>query len=151
ADLAPPETTVIPNELVTRGVLSYLTGYRGLDPDKMGMKIPHRVAILREANTAFGAQALQSGEQIGLHTNDSSYLTQGVIDLPFPMSISQLAVEQEKGVKTFLPQTGFVEPRLPVRDQTHLDAIPPYDPASAASTAGQSLRMILATIDRARV
>jgi hypothetical protein len=132
-----PETTVISNDLLSQGVLQYLAGDRSTQLQKDKSDLLKRVAILREANTAFGVRASSSH-------NDA-------IDLPFPMSISQLQVEQARTAKAVLPQTEFVEPKAPSRDMNQLDAIPPYDPETAASTAGQNLRAIMRTIDQARV
>ncbi len=108
-----------------------------------------RVAFLTEANTGFGARARRWVMQ--RNSSLTAYFSQPLIDLPFPLSISQLHAEQERAAKPVLPQTGFVGPRLPIRDLTRLDAIPPYDPESATATAGQCLRMILTAIERAHV
>ena len=142
------ETTVIPHDLVVRGILQYLTGDLSTKLDSRVKKITHRVAILREANTGFGAQTAQYGK----NTLFGDYLSDDVIDLPFPSSISQLAAEQDRNTKPLLPHTDFVEPKiLQVPDATQLDAIPPYDPQAAAAMAGERLRAIMDTIERARV
>src|SRR5205823_6365524 len=103
------------------------------------------VAILREANTAFGVRSKVS--------KDNGASTYDPIDLPFPISISQLAAHSHKNGKRglSLPHTDFVPKELPVRDLNFLDAVPPYDPQAAASIASQALREILTTIDQARV
>jgi hypothetical protein len=163
-DVVPlPKTTVIPHDLVLEGVLLYLTGDRGTKLHEPKEKIAHQVAILREANTGFGAQANQYGRrQDGKKgggddsgPTDSSvfdaFILEDVIDLPFPSSISQLAADQDHNTKPLLPNTNFVEPKIPVRGLTQLDAVPPYDPQTAASTAGQRLRAILTTINGAGV
>jgi hypothetical protein len=141
----PIVSTVIPHALVTQGVLRYLIGDPGttLDKPDREKRIGDQIAILREANTGFG----ESAKSIPF----DGYVTYPVIDLPFPSSISQLAVVQDQNAKPLLPRTDFVEPKLPVRDLNQLDAVPPYDPDSAASTAGQRLRAIMTTITRARV
>jgi ABC-type multidrug transport system fused ATPase/permease subunit len=153
------ESTVIPNEVVTLGVLRYLAGCRHTNLDSQeaqAHKIDDRVAILREANTGFGAQSKFSQSEFRrskLSERDNPYkvlLGHDPIDLPFPISISQLAAQGGKPA-VVLPRTDFVEPKLPVRDLNHLDAVPPYDPESAASTAGHSLRAILTTIEQTRV
>jgi hypothetical protein len=150
-----PQSTVIPNDLVTQGVLRYLAGNPNTELDRPEDKIPYRVAMLREADTGFGIRVDPANQnkknRNGRAFND--FVAEKPIDLPFPISVSQLQVEQERLGKSgvVLPHTEFVEPKLPVRDQTQLDAIPPYDPESAGSTAGQSLRMIMTTINREHV
>jgi hypothetical protein len=146
------QATVIPNELLVYGVLRYLGGDRGtslLPGNSENWKIPHRVAFLRETNTGFGTLAISN------QSSPSGLLKEvidpPVLDMPFPMSISQLEVDQNQNLKPILPQTGFVEPRLPFRDLTQLDALPPYDPQTATATAGEGIREILERINRARV
>jgi hypothetical protein len=139
-------TTVIPNELLTRAVLSYLAGYRGTDLDGNSKgRVRHRVAILREANTVFGVGARECELPV----------EEEVIDLPFPLSISQLQVDADKEQRPApgagLPRTDFVEPHLQVRTEPQPGLPEPYDRPSAATTAGQSLRSIMTTITRARV
>jgi hypothetical protein len=149
-----PSSTVIPNALLTQGVFRYLAGDPGPSLDASVPGLRDRVAILRETNTGFGAQvALQSAPDSTREKTRDRYVEGHIIDLPFPMSISQLQVDVERTAKRgpVLPHTEFVEPRFPVRDLTQLDAIPPYDPESAAAFAGQGLRAICTTIQRARV
>ncbi|MDB5312249.1 MAG: hypothetical protein JWO38_6451 [Gemmataceae bacterium] len=162
------QATVVPDRLVTRAVLAYLAGYRGTDLDAFdAAPLTDRVAVLRETNTVLGArsnpdrtkvreeQAKEAAKAAGggpatqpVHSWDE------VIDLPFPISVSQLNAKYEKTAParpwSGLPQTDFTEPRLPVREGTQVDGIAPYDPEAAVTVAGQTLRSILATIERAR-
>ena len=141
------QTTVI-RKTSSCGVLQYLAGELSTKLAKPREEISHRVAILREANTGFGAQVKGNKELF----DDYLPKNERVIDLPFPSSISQLAVEQERNSKPLLPHTDFVEPKIPqLRDPTQLDAVPPYDLQAAAAMAGQRLRAILRTIERANV
>lgn len=133
------QATVIPNHLITQAVTSYLSGGRNADLHE-NLEFGERVAVLRESNTRYGALSRSVNNEI---------------DLPFPISISQLQANLEKqrtpAPLAGLPQTGFVEPRLLVHETPQLDGLAPYDPESAVALAGQSLRSILTTIDRARV
>lgn len=163
--IAAPESTVIPSELLVLGVLRYLGGSRDARLNGPVDPIPHRVAILRESNTGFGALAGMAWKDTqdktspeGAAGKESVRYTlplpegEALLDLPFPISISQLPASLEVGkAGVSLPHTDFVEPRLPVRDRSRFDAVPAYDPEAAASTAGQTLRAIMTTIDRARV
>jgi hypothetical protein len=149
-----PQSTVIPSKLVTLGVLRYLGGCRDtwLDSDEAKNKnLDEKVAILREANTGYGVQS--SHDEVDDKQLKDLGVTRQLIDLPFPISISQLAAASQKDGKpgVVLPHTDYVGPKLPVRDQNQLDAVPPFDPETAAATAGQSLREIMTTIERARV
>ena len=51
------QTTVVPDYLVTRAILSYLAGYRGTDLNRIDRTLDDRVAILRETNTSYGARS----------------------------------------------------------------------------------------------
>jgi|GEM_PF-2549670 len=147
----PPISTVIPSELLTHGVLRYLADSRELTlPAEGGLQIKERVAILVEANTVYGENSQNTTPE---QSPPSELVASPIIRLPFPMSISQLEVDQQQSAQpgVVLPHTDFVEPRLPVRDETRYDALPPYDPQAAASLSGQSLRTILTTIEQARV
>jgi hypothetical protein len=143
------QTTVVPNVLVTKAVFTYLSGHRGLDLSKTPL-VPGRVAILREANTVFGLAWNQQNQDDLL-----DWVEEGVIDIPFPLSIAQLQVEAGQllgqGPGAGLPRTEFVEPHMPIAKEAQAGVPEPYDPLAAASTAGQSLRTILLTIQRARV
>lgn len=150
------ESTVIPSDLLLRGVLRYLAGSRDARLDGTpGEPIRERIAFLREVNTGFGEISRGNLDPSDRTTDTRLPLAADnkPLDLPFPISISQLPALLDGTDKPHvaLPQTEFVEPRLPLRDQTRFDPVPSYDPESAASTAGQSLRSIMSTIDRARV
>lgn len=166
AQLVMPQSTVIPSNLLTRGVLRYLADSRKLELDPGdGRQVSERVAILVEANTVYGDSATRkfddgkpqpkAGEQKPKPEQKQQLvpITSQIMFLPFPMSISQLEVDQQRSEQpgVVLPHTDFVEPRLPVREETRYDALPPYDPQAAASLAGQSLRTILTTIDQERI
>lgn len=158
-------STVIPNKLLMLGIFSYLAGNRSPTPDACRAVVQERVAILRESNTGFGMSSVQDrrkqtdrdrssncdDENPGGSSNDSpsgSSVSQPWIDFPFPMAIHRLQAELDKSPVTtpVLPQTDFVEPK--VSNTNRIDAIPPYDPESAVSSAGQCMRAILATIKR---
>jgi hypothetical protein len=147
-------TTVIPNELLTRAVLCYLAGNPSTYLEENNDRITKRVAILRESNTPFGAEradATKAEKESDVENySPVPWPKEGVIDLPFPLSISRLNVDVA-GPGARLPPTEFVEPRLQVRDLPQVGLPEPYDPASATTTAGESLRSILTTIARARV
>ena len=181
AALAAPMTTVIPNDFLMRGALSYLAGNRALTlpPEKelAGFLTSSKFAILHEANTVFGSAPIRllrptppkkrEPRQVGtaqvgtaqvgtaqvgnapVEPDKSKY--HHVLLLPFPMSISRLQVEQQARFKSVLPQTDFIERRLPIRDTSDLDVIPPYDVDAAASISAQSLRTIFTTINQSKV
>jgi len=156
-------STVIPDTLLTKGLLSYLTGNRSMNPSEVNCPINDRVAILQETNTVYGERSNVASQS---HPNTDAqdcecpedsfqkYIAKPVIFLPFPMTISQLQIDLDRNSKpgVAIPQTGFVEPRLSDSSRNRrIDAIPPYDLRSAASAAGENLRVILTTIKRASV
>jgi len=150
------QTTVIPEKLLIKAVVAYLAGSRSTDLCDESPKVKKLVAILRESNTRFGEQSrTKDGSKHEAGFKEEDYSEKGVIDLPFPLSIAQLQVkadrDSQKSPGAGLPQTGFVEPRFRVTSEPRVGIPEPFDPASAATTAGESLRAILTVIRRAHV
>jgi hypothetical protein len=149
------QTTVVPHRLVTEAVLGYLAGCRETDGAKYKeerYRLKDRVAILRESNTVFGSS---QGPKNPEPEPKAPWPEGPVIDIPFPLSISQLQAEVEKDLKSSprvaWPRRELVGPRLRAPGGPQAGLPEPYDLASAAASAGAGLRSILTAIRRSRV
>jgi len=149
-----PRATVVPNQVITQAILNYLDGDRGDNVNSERTDFKHRVAMLRESNTVFGARTRDNASKKSPST-DLTESTNNWIELSFPLSISHLELDLEKlgGKKSDdgLPRSDFVTPRLPLREGVQFDGIAPFDRESASATCGQALRSILTTIEREKV
>jgi hypothetical protein len=151
------EATAVPNELVSNAVLDFLAGGPGRrrgepirraydDPSEWTRAVRRlgRIAMLRESDTGFGAR------------RDERRSPLAVIDLPFPVSISQMKIDMEKAFEESDPKglalkPEFALPKLAPQEASFLDGVPLYDRPGTAAAGAQVLREILRVIDRERV
>lgn len=112
-----------------------------------------KIAFLRESNTGYGGRQERQRKPDGEQPGGVTVARPDVLDLPFPISVSQIKVDLDKltaGTKGTVPeiQPEVLALKLPVKDATQVDGVPLYDRESSVAVAADNLRDILATIDR---